>query len=139
MQRNYMLLYIAWLTSIVATLGSLYFSEVKKFVPCEMCWYQRIAMYPLVILLGIATFRSDVEMKRYALPFSIIGIVLSSLHYAEQKIDGFGGMAPCVAGVPCDLQYINWFGFVTIPFLALIAFSIITICLLLVQNKKNNG
>ena len=139
MSKNSLLLYISWLTALVATLGSLYFSEVRQVIPCDMCWYQRIAMYPLVILLGMATFRSDIEMKRYALPFSVIGMGLSSLHYAEQKIESFGGMAPCQSGVPCDGEYINWLGFITIPFLALIAFVIITVCLLLIQTGKKNG
>ncbi|QHA38674.1 disulfide bond formation protein B (plasmid) [Rossellomorea marisflavi] len=124
-------LYTAWLVSIIATLGSLYFSEIKGFVPCEMCWYQRIFMYPLVLILGIATFQNDLGLRKIVLPMAIIGGTISVLHYLEQKVDGFGGIKPCANGVPCNVQYINWFGFITIPFLALTAFTLITIFMLL--------
>lgn len=134
--RNTSLFYLAWIVSIVATLGSLYFSEVRGFIPCEMCWYQRILMYPLTLILGIAIFRSEYQMKWYVLPISIIGIVTASIHYMEQKIPGFGGVKPCAQGVPCNIEYINYMGFITIPFLSLTAFIIITVLLLFV--KKSN-
>lgn len=130
------LLYSAWLISLVAMFGSLYFSEIKGYIPCELCWYQRILMYPLVVLLGIATFQYDVFVKKYVLPLSIIGAGVSLMHYMEQKIPGFGGIKPCVNGVPCSSEYINWYGFITIPFLALVAFVAITICMLLIRTKK---
>ena len=122
-------LYFAWLISLIATLGSLYFSEIKEFVPCELCWYQRIFMYPLSILLGIATFYNDRTITRYVLPLSIIGGSISVFHYMEQKVPGFAEIKPCTQGVPCNAEYINWFGFVTIPFLALTAFTLIAIIL----------
>ncbi|MBU9673373.1 disulfide bond formation protein B [Planococcus sp. CP5-4] len=133
------LLYSAWFVSLAATLGSLYFSEIKEFIPCELCWYQRIAMYPLVSILGIATFRNDVKAFIYVLPLSLIGGTISILHYLEQKVPGFGGFKPCVNGVPCSSEYINWLGFVTIPFLALVAFTLIAaaMIILLVKNKSN--
>lgn len=130
------ILYLAWIVSVVATLGSLYFSEIRGFIPCEFCWYQRIAMYPLVIILGIAAFQNDKRVKKYVLPISIIGGSISIYHYLMQKIPGFGGFKPCLQGVPCDVQYINWFGFITIPFLALIAFTLITVLMLLLKNEK---
>lgn len=129
------LLYIAWLVALTATLGSLYFSEIRGFIPCELCWVQRILMYPLSIILGIAAYRGDTGIKKYVLPLSMIGIVVSSYHYMLQKIPGFGGFRPCVQGVPCDVMYINWFGFITIPFLALTAFILITIALVLLKNR----
>ena len=133
------LLYGAWFVSLIATLGSLYFSEIKGFIPCELCWYQRIAMYPLVLILGIATFRNDAKVFIYVLPLSLLGGSISILHYLEQKVPGFGGIKPCVSGVPCSSEYINWFGFVTIPFLALIAFILISVAMvvLVVKNKKD--
>lgn len=130
------ILYFAWIVSVIATLGSLYFSEIKGFIPCDLCWFQRIFMYPLVIILGIGTFQSDISVKKYVLPLSIIGGTISFFHYLEQKVPGFGGIKPCVSGVPCSAQYINWFGFITIPFLALIAFTLITICMILLFTKK---
>ncbi|MDX8367225.1 disulfide oxidoreductase [Cytobacillus sp. IB215665] len=123
-------LYFAWIVSLIATSGSLYFSEIKDFVPCELCWYQRILMYPLTLILGIATYQSDIDVKKFVLPMSFLGIVISLLHYIEQKVPGFGGIKPCVDGVPCSNEYINWLGFITIPFLSLITFILITLLLL---------
>ena len=130
-------LYGAWVVSLVATFGSLYFSEIKGFVPCELCWYQRILMYPLTLILGIGTFQNDSSVKKFVLPLALIGGSISLMHYLEQKIPGFGGIKPCVSGVPCSSQYINWFGFITIPFLALVAFVIITFCMVLIKPKKS--
>ncbi|MTD31733.1 disulfide oxidoreductase [Planomicrobium sp. YIM 101495] len=133
------LLYGAWFVSLIATLGSLYFSEIKGFIPCDLCWFQRIFMYPLVLILGIATFQNDWKVVRYALPLSVIGGSISVLHYMEQKIPGFGGIRPCVSGVPCSAEYINWFGFITIPFLAFIAFLLISVAMviLVMKNRAN--
>lgn len=131
------LLYFAWLVSVVATLGSLYFSEIKGFIPCDLCWFQRIFMYPLVVILGIGTFQSDMSVKKFALPLSIVGGLISFFHYLEQKVPGFGGIKPCVSGVPCSAEYINWFGFVTIPFLALTAFTLITISMIFLFTKNS--
>ncbi|RSL35101.1 disulfide bond formation protein B [Salibacterium salarium] len=129
-------LYAAWLVSVVATFGSLYFSEVLGYVPCEFCWYQRIAMYPLVILLGIAAFYNDTKIVGYVLPLSIIGSLVSIYHYLMQKIPGFAPIEPCADGVPCQVQYVNALGFITIPFLALVAFTIITALLVFLRIKR---
>jgi len=130
-------LYFAWLVSVVATLGSLYFSEIKGFIPCDLCWFQRIFMYPLVVILGIGTFQSDISVKKFVLPLSTVGGLISFFHYLEQKVPGFGGIKPCVSGVPCSAEYINWFGFVTIPFLALTAFTLITISMIFLFTKNS--
>jgi disulfide bond formation protein DsbB len=122
-------LYLAWLVSIGATVGSLYFSEIRHFVPCALCWWQRIFMYPLVVVLGVATFRQDVQAWRTALPLSLVGLGTSTYHYLIQKVPGMAPPASCASGVPCGAEYINWFGFVTIPFLAGTAFLIITVAL----------
>ncbi|MGM8216540.1 disulfide oxidoreductase [Bacillaceae bacterium W0354] len=132
------LLYVAWLVSVVATLGSLYFSEIKGFIPCELCWYQRILMYPLSLILGIATFQNDRSIKKYVLPIAIIGWCISLFHYLEQKVPGFAEIKPCANGVPCSAEYINWFGFITIPFLALIAFTLIIVSMLTIKGTKDN-
>lgn len=130
------LLYAAWLVSVVATLGSLYFSEVRGFVPCELCWFQRILMYPLAIILGIAAYRQDFGIRRYALPLAVIGGATSLYHYLLQKVDAFAFIQPCRHGVPCNTAYINWLGFITIPFLALTAFVLITLLLSLVKPEQ---
>jgi len=129
-------LYGAWVVSIIATLGSLYFSEIRGFIPCELCWFQRIFMYPLTLILGVATFQNDSGLRKIILPMSIVGGTISILHYLEQKVEGFGGIKPCASGVPCNAEYINWVGFITIPFLALTAFVFITIFTLLSANKR---
>lgn len=129
-------LLFAWVVSIIAMVGSLFFSEHMGFIPCTLCWYQRILMYPLVIFLGIAFYRNDRTIYTYILPLSFIGMLVSSYHYALQKIPSMHEFSSCTSGVPCSGQYINWFGFVTIPFLALIAFTFITIMMLMLWKRK---
>ncbi|WP_026672257.1 disulfide oxidoreductase [Alkalihalobacterium bogoriense] len=124
-------LYFAWLVAVIATLGSLFFSEIKEFIPCELCWYQRILMYPLVIILGIGTFQNDWSVRKFVLPLAIIGWCISFYHYLLQKVPGLIPIQPCLQGIPCNMQYINWFGFITIPFLALTAFSLIIVSMVL--------
>ncbi|WP_256438760.1 disulfide oxidoreductase [Sporosarcina sp. Te-1] len=129
-------LLLSWVTAIIAMAGSLFFSERMGFIPCTLCWYQRILMYPLVVLLGIAFYRNDQGIYKYVLPLSIIGMVISSYHYALQKIPSLQEFSACTSGVPCSGQYVNYFGFVTIPFMALIAFSMITILMLILWRRK---
>ena len=134
--RGALHLYFAWLVAIVATLGSLYFSEVRHFVPCTLCWYQRILMYPLVVLLGIAGWRLDRSIRAYVLPLSVLGMAVATFHYLEQMVPGFGAEALCSSGVPCSGRYIEWLGFVTIPFLALVAFTLITVSLATMPGRR---
>ena len=133
------LLLAAFIVALIAMLGSLYFSEILLFIPCDLCWYQRILMYPLVILLGVAAIKKDTNIPIYALPFSIIGICVSSYHYLIQKVPAIGEKSMECGIVPCTGQYINWLGFITIPFLALTGFIIITILLLLVKKNTKEG
>lgn len=123
-------LYVALLAAWTAMLGSLYFSEVRGFVPCALCWYQRILMYPLAGLIAFGILRRDWHLPFLVLPFSLLGQAVSTYHYLIQKTTIFGGPTACAAGVPCTTIYINWLGFITIPFLAMIAFLIITIAML---------
>ena len=121
--------HIALLATWIATCGSLFFSEVLRWQPCVLCWYQRILMYPLAILLAIGIVRRDRGLHVYVLPFSIAGIGVSLYHYLLIKTDWLPPPA-CTVGVPCTVDYLNWFGFINIPFLALTAFLIIT-CMML--------
>ena len=129
-------LYLAWVVTLVATLGSLWFSEVRAFVPCTLCWYQRILMYPLVLLLGVAAWNRDAGIVRYALPLTILGALVASYHVLDQKVPGFGVPGACRSGVPCDVAYIDWFGFVTIPVLSLTAFLLVGAALLAVARAR---
>lgn len=124
-------LYLAWLVAVIATGGSLYFSEVRNFVPCALCWWQRIWMYPQVVVLGVASYVNDAKAVRYVLPLSVIGLGTSVYHYLGQKVQGFLPLGACTGGVPCTAEYINWLGFITIPFLAGCAFLLITVILAL--------
>lgn len=129
-------LLLAWLASIIAMIGSLFFSERMGFVPCTLCWYQRILMYPLVLFLGIAFYRNDRDVFKYVLPMSVIGIFVSGYHYALQKLPSLHEFSAFTSGVPCSGHYINWFGFITIPFLALIAFIFITMMMFILWKRK---
>lgn len=132
--RNSLLLASAWLLALVATLGSLYFSEIRHFLPCELCWYQRILMYPLAVILGIAVWRGDFKVRAYALPLAAIGAPISLYHYLVEKVPGFGVTA-CKPPIPCNIEYVNYFGFITIAFMALVAFIAIIVALSLIRTE----
>lgn len=132
------LLFIAWAAAVIALLGSLFFSEIRQYEPCTLCWYQRIFMYPLVLMLGIGYVKRDYKIALYSLFFSGIGGLLSLYHYAIQKFPFFTDRAVECGRIPCTAQYINWFGFISIPFLALIAFIIIFVCSFIVW-KRTRG
>jgi disulfide bond formation protein DsbB len=121
--------HLALVAAWIATCGSLFFSEVLGWRPCVLCWYQRILMYPLAILLAIGIIRRDRGLHIYVLPFSIAGIGVSLYHYLLIKTDWLPPPA-CAVGIPCTVDYLNWFGFINIPFLALAAFLIITAMML---------
>ena len=116
-----------WVVSLVATLGSLYFSEIRGYIPCTMCWFQRIFMYPIVIITTIAVIQKNAKIALTTAVFSIIGGCISLYHYGIQKIDFLADSAPTCGQVSCPGQDINWLGFITIPFLALTAFILIAI------------
>lgn len=130
--------HLAFLVSVVAMSGSLYFSEVKHFAPCDWCWYQRILMYPLVLILGISIWKKDHMVHRYVLPISMLGATMGTIHYLEQKAGLltrlFGDT--CSNGIPCSGMYINWGGFITIPFLSLTAFILIFLLMSLHKKQK---
>jgi disulfide bond formation protein DsbB len=103
-----------------AMLGSLYFSEVANFVPCTLCWYQRIAMYPLAILTTIAAIRKD-DIRVYVTVLASIGAVISTYHWLLERFPSIDA-GVCSTAVPCDLVWFEKFGFITLPFMALTAF-----------------
>lgn len=117
---------VMWTVSLIATLGSLYFSEVRGYEPCKLCWVQRIFMYPIAIMMTVAYIQKNPRIVITTLVFSIIGGVVSAYHYAIQKVSFLQDSAISCGPVSCTGVYINWFGFITIPFLALTAFIILT-------------
>src|SRR5699024_967042 len=109
---------------------------VIQYVPCECCWYQRILMYPIVIISFIALIRQDFDAKYYIRALSIPGILTGGYHYALQKVSFLGdGMAAC-KGVSCTVQYINWLGFITITLLSFIAFTLILMLAILIKKDE---
>jgi disulfide bond formation protein DsbB len=126
-----LLLAFAWIVALVATLGSLYYSEVRLFLPCELCWYQRIFMYPQAVILGLALWRQDFGVWPYSLALSLIGGSLSTLHLLEQKFPNLFTLA-CKPPVPCSVEYIPQF---PIPLQALIAFALIALSMALLARE----
>lgn len=126
-------LFIAWLIALAALITTLYASEILQLPVCVLCWYQRIAMYPLVIILGIGAYLNDATSIRYALVFPIIGFIFSAYQYAEQMIPGFSPIALCQQAIPCNDIHIKLLGFMTIPFFSMAAFFFILICLLIAR------
>jgi disulfide bond formation protein DsbB len=114
-------LWLAFLVVLTATLGSLYFSDVAGFAPCVLCWYQRIAMYPLVILLGLAAIRGDATIRRYVGPVAVVGAAISLYHIGVERLPGLP-TGSCSVTVPCDLIWFERFGFITLPVMALVGF-----------------
>ncbi|HSK93530.1 MAG TPA: disulfide oxidoreductase [Candidatus Angelobacter sp.] len=114
-------LWLAFVVALTATVGSLYFSEVARFTPCVLCWYQRIAMYPLVVVLGIAAVRGDLGIRRYVAPIAVIGAAISIWHIGVERLPGLP-TGSCSLAAPCDLIWVERFGFITIPVMALVGF-----------------
>jgi disulfide bond formation protein DsbB len=121
----WMLLFGAWLVAALATGGALFLSEIMKIPPCVLCWYQRIFMFPLVLVLAFAMFPLDVKVVRYALPLAIGGWLVGA--YQLLLMAGYipKSAVPCGPGIDCSQAQIEWFGFVTIPLLSVIAFSLV--------------
>ncbi|HVL04441.1 MAG TPA: disulfide bond formation protein B [Acidimicrobiales bacterium] len=115
--------------ALVATLGSLYLSEVANFPPCRLCWYQRIAMYPLVPVLAVAIRRRDAGVRFYALPLALIGGAISAYHVVLERFPSLES-GVCEVANPCTLIWVRRFGYLTIPAMALSAFALLTVLLL---------
>jgi len=114
----------AWLVAAIAMSGSLYLSG-SGLEPCELCWYQRIAMYPLVAVLGVGALRRDLGVWRYALPLSLTGLAISIYHAVIQLQPDLSA-TECAVGVPCTMRYFAVFGFISIPWMAGAAFLWVT-------------
>jgi disulfide bond formation protein DsbB len=121
-------LWLAFLVALTATAGSLYFSQVALLEPCTLCWYQRIAMYPLVLILGLAAWRADAGVRRYAAPLAAIGAGIAAYHVVLQRLPGLPTVS-CSLTAPCNAIELERFGFVTIPFMALVGFLAILVVL----------
>jgi disulfide bond formation protein DsbB len=129
-------IWIAWGFALVATAGSLFFSEVSQFIPCRLCWFQRIGMYPLAAILLIAAIRRDTRGGAiYGLPLAIFGSIVSIYHiYIENHPEAES--ASCKIGAPCATKWIDKLGYITIPTLALTAFLAIIVLLSMALSRR---
>lgn len=128
----------AFIISLTATLGSLFYSEILGWEPCKFCWFQRIFMYPQVLILGISIFIKDDKVWRYVIPLSAIGGLISLNHYILQTTGS--SIIPCSAlgqSVSCSKVFVMNYGYITIPLMATTAFA--TIILLMLHLKKKTA
>ncbi len=134
---NWTILFLCWLLVTISTLGSLFFSYVVGFAPCVLCWYQRIFLFPLVILLAMGLFPFDRSVVKYALPLAIAGWLTALYHNLLYSGIIPESIQPCSQGVSCTEKYIDLFGFITIPMLSLLSFSTIISLLILLQRRTS--
>lgn len=133
------LLLLIWALAFIALTGSLFYSEVMGYTPCELCWFQRILMYPLVVIYGVAAVKKDISIALPGLILSGIGTFVSTYHYLVQKLPVLEEAGGACGLVPCNLTYVNYFGFITISFLAGIAFIVIFVLhLILFKQQREN-
>lgn len=120
-------LWLSFGVAASALLLSLFYSDVAGYAPCALCWYQRILIYPQAVILGMAAWRNDLNVRIYCLTLSIIGAVIATYHYLLQFGVASPALAPCAlhGGVSCADRLFTVFGFVTIPFMSLTAFLLI--------------
>jgi disulfide bond formation protein DsbB len=132
---NEFLPYAVWVVALVATVFSLFFSEVMDLPPCVLCWYQRIAMYPLVVIVAVGIVLGDRRWKWYALPLALAGFAISVYH----NLLYYGlipeSITPCTEGISCTSRQIEWLGFITIPLMALVSFSLVLIFLFIYRPR----
>lgn len=128
-------LFLAWIIALTSTLGSLFFSEVMKYPPCILCWYQRICMYPLVPIFLVGLFPLDRKVFKFSLPLVIGGWLIAfyqTLLYYKVLPES---AAPCQQGISCTAAHIDWLGFLSIPLLSLLGFTAILTLLILTFRK----
>lgn len=135
-RSQWTVLLLCWLIALASTLGSLFFSEVMELEPCVLCWYQRIAMFPLVPILAVALYKEDWQGITYALPFAIAGWLAAAYHSLLYAGHIPKGMQPCGKGVSCADVKLEIFGHLSIPMLSLVAFTVILSLLIAVNKGK---
>jgi disulfide bond formation protein DsbB len=132
---NWTMLFTCWLLVAISTLGSLFFSEIMQFPPCVLCWYQRICLFPLVIILVVGLFPFDKTVIRYGLPLALAGWLIALYHNLLYYGIIPESIQPCSQGVSCTEDYIVLLGFLTIPLLSLLSFSAIATLLFLLKRR----
>ena len=135
-ESAWMLVFAGWLVAAASTLGALFFSEVMELPPCVLCWYQRIFMFPLVLVLPLGLFPFDAKVARYALPLAAGGWLVALYHLLPVAGLIPESAGPCVQGVPCSELPVQWLGFVTIPLLSFVAFSTLAALLIAAHTRS---
>lgn len=138
MKRSQIIAFSCWFIALVSTLGSLFFSEVMQFPPCVLCWYQRIAMYPLVLIFTVGVFRRLEAIFDFATPLVSLGWFIALYHNLLHYGIIPESASPCLEGVSCSTVFINWLGFITIPMLSFTAFSILLVLLFALKRNLLN-
>lgn len=131
---------LAFLVALASVLGSLYYSEIVLFEPCRYCWFQRIFMYPQVVLLGMALYRKSKEIIPYSMALAIIGALFGFRHYLLQMSQNTSGIDNCLqaGGASCSEAYFLYLGYITIAMLSLTAFLMVITFLMLSKHHKEN-
>ncbi len=137
LNSTWIILFLAWLLASVSTMGSLFFSSIMEFAPCVLCWYQRISLFPLVIILAVGLFPFDKSVVKYALPLAIAGWLTAVYHNLLYSGVIPESIQPCSKGVSCTEEYIDLFGFLTIPMLSLLSFSTIIALLIILKRRMS--
>lgn len=132
-------MFVCWVLAAVATLGSLFFSEVMGLKPCVLCWYQRIFMYPLVVILLVGMFPLDKSVVRYALPLAVIGWLFAVYHYLLYSGYIPESMQPCDKDASCAEINLELFGFITIPMLSILSYTAIIALLVMIRSRFNKN
>jgi disulfide bond formation protein DsbB len=133
-KMQYALPYIPYITFVIAlasTLISLYFSEIMKLPACVLCWYQRICMYPLVFISAVSIYRKQKDLHTYVLPFTLLGLLIAIYHNLIYFHIIPEVITSCTNGVSCTAKQIEFFGFITIPFMSMVTFAFLTAVMLL--------
>jgi disulfide bond formation protein DsbB len=134
---NWTILFTCWLVASISAMGSLFFSQVMEFAPCVLCWYQRICLFPLVIILAVGLFPFDKNVVKFALPLGIVGWLLAFYHSLLYAGIIPENIQPCSQGVSCTEEYIDLFGFLSIPMLSLLSFTTITVLLIVLKRRMS--
>ena len=130
------ILYFAWVAALAATLGSLYASEYLRWIPCNLCWYQRILVYPLGLIIPVGILLKDKNLPYYVIPLTVLGMGISLYQHLLQVGIIPEQLAPCSFGISCATKYFDLYNFITLPFLSFLAFAFIAVCMVIFARKE---
>ncbi len=135
--RSKSIFYLIWGVALISTFGSLFFSEVMKHPPCVLCWYQRMAIYPLALLIPVALLSNELALfSKYTFILAAAGLAISIYHNLLYYGVIPESLIPCTEGISCSSRQIEWFGFITIPLLSSLAFLSIIVLLKIDQSRR---